>query len=79
MSPYDINPPDSGNLTTEEVNSVQAALEEMADDEFDARSEEFCDWLENNKRIRQDYVQYRVATASEDEVRGAEILLGILR
>ena len=72
-----LSPASLPDLTVGEINGIQAELESVFSDEFDARSERFCDWLMENKRVRQDYIQYRIALASDDELLAAERILGI--
>lgn len=69
-----LDAPDTGSLTTDEENGIQAVLEQRAADECDECTETFRDWLHSRPGIwaRQDYRAYRLATASEDE--RAEIL-----
>ncbi len=64
-----LDPPDTGRLTTAEENGIQAALEQLAEDEATNCTEKFQDWLNSGKgkRARQDYAQHRVATATDDE------------
>jgi hypothetical protein len=72
-----LSTPDRGRLTDAEVNSVQAELESMFSEEYDAPSERCRDWLTNNAKVRSDYIQYRVAAANDDEVLAAERAAGI--
>ncbi len=64
-------PPDTGRLTGDEENGIQAELEMRAEDEATNGAERFQDWLNSKrgKRARQDYAQWRVAMASDDERR----------
>ena len=66
-----LSPASLPDLTVGEINGIQARLEEIASDEFDARGEMFCDWLESNKRVRQDWIDFRVGIADNDERRRA--------
>ena len=77
MPERQLSPSHLPDLNVAEVNAKQAEIESRADDEFDARSEIFCDWLESNARVRQDYRQFRAATMSEDEQIAIERLLGM--
>ena len=71
MPERQLSPASLPDLTVAEINFVQARLEEIADDEFDARGEMFCDWLESNKRVRQDWIDFRVGIADDEERRRA--------
>lgn len=75
---HHLSPPDGlPDLTPAEQKAVTEALAEKADDEYDARSEPFTDWLDGNKSVRQAYVAFRVANASDDDVIAAEMLVGV--
>jgi hypothetical protein len=66
----DLDPPDGlGDLTDAEVNAVQRIVEMRAEDEMLEARDNFRDWVSSNKRVLQDWQQYRVAMLSEDEQR----------
>jgi hypothetical protein len=55
-------------LTTEETNAIQEAVEARAYHELDVCDAKFLSWqATHDQRVRQDYAQFRVATLSADE------------
>lgn len=72
-----LDAPDNGRLTTAEENGIQGALEQLARDEVDECVERVRDFLNSapGRRARQDYIDFRVNTATEDE--RAQLLAGL--